>query len=150
MRFMIRALQQEYNDDPWSGWAWVVLDDAAIKELLEKRELLQMVKSKSDQIYEMWFWSHPAYFFEDGDINYEDFLTRVEIEEFESEGFLRVPDTRELPMDGEGVGFGREPEGADCEQLVISERGVSFYSCLERIDGNVRSDEVSYELLLKK
>lgn len=51
MRFMIRALQQEYNDDPWSGWAWVVLDDAAIKELLENRLLgvgLAQVRSTSE------------------------------------------------------------------------------------------------------
>lgn len=150
MRFMIRAMQQEFDDDAWAGWAWVVLDDADVKELLEKRELLGMVKSKSDQIYEMRFWSHPAYFYEDGDVDFEDFLTEVEIQEFETEGFLRVPDARVLPGDAKGVGFNHCAESADCEQLVITERGVSFYSILERIDRGVCTDEVSWDLLPKK
>lgn len=148
MRFMVRTIQQDFSDDPWSGWAWVRIEDATLRRILENRELFQMVKSKNDQLCEMTFWGHSAYFFEDGDINYEDFLTRVEIEEFEAMGVLRVPDARALPGN-QGSDFDQESEDASCEQLVITDQGVSFYGIIARVDCGVRSDELGWALLLR-
>lgn len=143
MKFIVKAGGQgEYS---WEGLAVFALDNASVSELLNQRELFQMVRNKDEQLLSLEYAGNPALFFEDGILVLDHFLTEVEKTVLEHDRILRVPDARVLPgYDQDGC------EGTYVDCTYIAGEGFYFRSGLDSVDQYATTEPIPWKELLKK
>ena len=125
MQLLLRVTPNAEHDS-WSGYALLKLTKDCLKHLAEERELLQMVKSRDKGACELYFWSGiETYFVEDGAVDFDDFLTQVEVSLLESNEQLVLADEREMEFDEDNL------TSVDCEQVCFAEDGLHLlgYAC---------------------
>jgi hypothetical protein len=118
----------------------IEIDGELAKDILAKRELFQMVKSKSSDVLDMRFW--------DGATTWHDTLDEIKhllpgsIEDaeahVENEPFLRLKDDGEIP-DGQRT---------ECDMLLIGENYFEWRAVPKHASFHVETSGIRYEVLL--
>ena len=143
MKFILKA-EGQGDIDCWSGWAVVEIDQQYRKQLLSRRELFQMVRSRDKHVSTVEYNESPVYLFEDGVLDLDSFLTEVEKTQLKNKCSVRVPDARVLP--------GHDTDGAESvfdEWTHVEFHGVFFRSRLDSTDQDVLTRSILWEELLK-
>ena len=118
----------------------VEIDEDVKKEILARRELLQMVRSRDKQVLSMSFWGIPGDFYDEA---FDELLGENEMT-FDSKQILVMDDDFVIEHEREEDG----PVRTELDQMVITENGFYFTAGLKYGSSWVESRELSYELLL--
>lgn len=130
------------RDIGFADYIVVEMSDEFRKEILRKRELYQMVKSQASDLCSMQFWGIYGDFYE-GHFPDEDLgLTKAQVQEFEVNECLKLPDNFDMPD-------AKEPVRIDCAHMVITDRGFFFRATVKHTDVYVESVELKYETVLE-
>ena len=149
MRFILRASAMGAGYESWGGHAWVDLDAEDVKSIFARKELFQMASSRDSDLYEMYYWNSPAYFF--NALDPSEFLTEEEVALFDDNDRVEVPEGREHIVrldDSDDEPNEQGLERVECEQTIIDAEGVRFLAILKHTDHYVVTCTISYELLL--
>lgn len=124
----------------WAEYALITIDAATKKEILEAKELHQMVKSKNGSLHAMEFWDNrPEYFSCD-----EAGLTQEQADELEENGFMVVPDETTI------ADFpGAEESRTACDCLVVYDDGFFWSAVHKYSEDAVETKLLKFELFLK-
>ena len=149
MRFLLRATAEQ--SDNWYGYAWVEVDPAQARAIMAMKEAFQAGETMSHRargqsLYQLWLWDHgtlgTARFYEELDL--EDFLTEEEIETFDHEEVLVVPDERQL-----GDAFEEaDEERTDADQVIVEDYCIRFFAYQKYVDHGITTAMIKYETLL--
>ena len=126
------------SDLCWCQYAIVTLSDEARKEVLARRELHQMVKSRDADLWDLTFWGIPGEFYDD--LNIEDLLTDEQHAAFESKDWVVLPDDFEDPV----VDAAR----TECDRMVITVDGFYWKAIAKHTDVYVETATMPYEAVL--
>jgi hypothetical protein len=141
MQFLVcvRSDQQEL----WYGACLVQVDKEDVQVLSGFKELFQMVKSRDDSLYEMYFWDRMTVSFYESPL-YEDFLSEEEHAELDSNDILKLPDAREI---SKALG---NPERTECDQFIVVEEGVRFMAIPKHCDYRIETaSTITWDMLLE-
>ena len=136
MKILLQCTSSDENLS-WCQYALVYLTDDAKKEILTRRELHQMVKSRDKDLWNIDFWGIPGEFYDT--LNTEDLLTDEQQAEFESKQYLIMPDD-----------FVLEDEGArtECDRMVIGDDGFWWKCIVKHSDVYIETTRLPYEVAL--
>lgn len=138
----MKILAKNYNGgEDWAEYALITIDDAAKKEILEARELFQMVKGKNKSLTTMEFWDGRAEHFS---CDFEDAFDAEQMEALEDKSFVVVPDNTTL----ESFPTAQESRTV-CDCLVVTDTGFYWNALNKHTNDAVETPELSYELLVK-
>lgn len=138
MKVMLKASPlDEYTDGP--NCLLIELDDVAKKDILDRRELLQMVLSKDKDLYELAFWSIPGDFYS---VDWDELSERLgdDADELETKGYLIVDDD---------FVFEEEVTSTEVEMTCVTTQGVYFRAGIEHSSAYVESRYLSYAALVR-
>ena len=122
----------------WCEHAFIELSPQDRKDILERRELYQMVHSKASNLWSLVFWDNlPGEFYEDLDLSKH--LTEKQLEEFDDERIIVLPD--EFTM-GDA-----EPARTECDRLVVEEREFYYKAIVKHTDVYVQTPGLKYDLI---
>ena len=145
MKLLIAAYPQE--DSGCDCNAFVAdIGEKAKADILARREIFQMAKSRAPDLNEMTFWLCHGEFQEWLDV--DDVLDEESEEHdlFEDNGWAFLPE-------GVEVGDGDEDDDVlrtECDKLVITESGFYYAALWKHTDVAVETHEVPYEALFGK
>lgn len=128
------------SDLSWCQYLLVTLTSETVKEILERRELFQMVNSKSDGLWSLSFWGVPGDFYDD--LDFERLLNEKQCADFEDEDFMVLPDDFEIPDD-------IEPARTECDRLVITQDDFYWKAMPKHTDVYVETFNIPYNVLLE-
>jgi hypothetical protein len=140
VKFVLNVTSPDCN---WRGIAVVDLAPAAIKVLLARRELYQMVKSRDEDINTLFFWDATnCTYYENA--NLDDLFDEGTVEKLEDgDGVVLLA---EVTANFEEL-LG-EMEYVELDQILIDDEGIRFYAGLEHSNEYIQSALIKYELLL--
>jgi hypothetical protein len=124
-------------DLSWCRYALVELTDEAKKEILARRELHQMVKSRDKDVWDLTFWGIPGEFYDD--LDPEEWLTVEEQAVFESKEWIVLE-----------ADFGIHDDAArtECDRMVINDDGFYWKCIVKHTDVYIETTKIPYEALL--
>lgn len=128
----------EYDGD--CSYAVIEIDNELAKEILAKRELFQMVKSKASEVLDIRFWDGSTTWFHELDAIKHLLPGSVEDAEdhAHSEPFLRLKDDGEVP-DGQRT---------ECDTLVLTNDYFEWRAIPKHCSLHVETSGIKYEVLL--
>lgn len=125
-------------DLSWCRYAVVELTDEARKEVLARRELHQMVKSRDRDLWDLTFWGMPGEFYDD--IDTEDLLTDEQQAELESKEWLVLPDDSDIDVS--------DAARTECDRMVINDDGFYWKCIAKHTDVYIETSKIPYEAVL--
>lgn len=134
MKILLQCTSSDENLS-WCQHALVELTDDAKKEVLARRELHQMVKSRDKDLWNIDFWGIPGEFYDE--LNIEDLLTDELQAEYESKGWLVVPDGFEVT---------EEASRTECDRMVISDDGFWWKCIVKHTEVYIETTRLPYEV----
>jgi hypothetical protein len=144
MKFILEVSATDGATLGWHGVAVVDLSKENIQKLLVRQELFQMVRSKDDGLWDMFFADDTACcYYENADL--EDVLNTSELATFEQEEVLLFLDSSRDSVLEEALG---DVERTEIDQVVIDDVGVRFYAGLRNSDESIESVYLKYDRLL--
>lgn len=139
MKIITKNIVSE-GTDGWAEYALITLIDRTKQEILQAKELFQMVKSKDGSLYSLEFWDASAEHFA---CHEEDTFTEEQLKEFEDKGFIRMnPDTELSSLD-----FVEESR-TECDILVVQDDGFFWRGSHKYTSDWVETKKLPFELLI--
>jgi hypothetical protein len=151
VRFVIGACVPS-NPEHWSGWAWVELTKSDIKDILERRELLQLVVGKKPECREIVFWNWAVEFHEDYDDLYDsiDKETVNEFIESEESGVLYILEPDDEGLSNKELGFvGEDTIRTGLDYIHVHVDGIYFVANDHYSDEQYHTRMIKYEDLIE-
>ncbi len=144
MKFILEVSATDGSTLGWHGVAVVDLSKENIQKLLARRELFQMVRSKDDRLWDMFFSDDTdCVYYENAELG--DVLNTSELATFEQEELLLFLDSSRDAALEEALG---DMERTEVDQIIVDDVGVRFYAGLRHSDENIESVYLKYDRLL--
>jgi hypothetical protein len=130
------------NNENFDGcqYALIELSDEAKKEIIARRELFQMVKSKDSGLWSLTFWDAACEFYDYDDWAPEDAFTDEQAKRFEAQGYLVLPDDFEESE--------ADAARTECDRMVVTADSVYWKCIAKHTDVYVETRQLPYEVLL--
>lgn len=131
------------NNEHFDGCqhAVVELSDEAKKEILARRELFQMCKSKDSSLWSLVFWDSVCQYFDYDEWDPLEALTEEQVKLFETNEYVVLPDDFEIPED--------DAARTECDRMVITDDSVYWKCIAKHTDVYVETRNLPYEELLR-
>jgi hypothetical protein len=136
MKILLQCTSSDENLS-WCQYALVTFGDDVKKEVLVRRELHQMVKSRDKDLWNMDFWGIPGEFYDN--LNVEDCLTDEQQAILESNGYVVLPDDFEVSD---------EASRTECDRMVVGDDGFWWKCVVKHTDVYIETTRLPYEIAL--
>lgn len=149
MRIVTKNITSDENDG-WAEYAIIFIGDDARKEILEAKELWQMVKSKNPSLDDLRFWDARACHFSCYDE--EEAFVEHQRKELEEKGYFILSDAVEIEDENDfdigGIFEGAEWSRTDCDRLVVDEHGFYWFGAHKHTSDWVETQRLPFELVV--
>lgn len=115
--------------------------------LARRRDLARTVKATDSALYGIEFWDHSAVFFE-GYFDPDEYLNPEQVEKYERDQFLVVPDDFELPGRQWDGAYQKNPMRTECDMINVSDDTVYWSSFVKHTDVRVETYSIPLNALL--